>query len=71
MRTLNSSAGHRELLAACDRLLTIQRDINRLPQRVRKWFFSKEGHADSFIVARALQKLLVPKVRTGNRPHEK
>ncbi len=39
-------------------LLATQREIKRMPKAQRDWFFSKPGHADCFLVARALKELL-------------
>lgn len=47
-----------KLLAACDRLLVVAADIRKMPKEQRDWFFSKEGHADCFMVARALKTIL-------------
>lgn len=46
------------LLAACDRLLTTEREVSEMPSEQREWFFSKPGHADCFFVARGLTRLL-------------
>ena len=48
-----------ELLAACDRLLMVEKEVGEMPKEQRDWFFGKEGHRDCFTVARALKKILL------------
>ena len=47
-----------DLIAACDRLLATEAEVKQMPREQRRWFFSKAGHADCFLVARALKEML-------------
>lgn len=47
-----------QLLAACERLLEVEKEVIRLESVHRDWFMSKPGHQDSFDIARALKVLL-------------
>ena len=47
-----------DLLAACDRLLTTEEEIKKMPKAQRRWFFKQNGHLDCFLVARALKEML-------------
>ena len=51
---MNSAA----LIAACDRLLAVEKDVSEMPKEQRDWFIGKEGHRDCFAVARALKAIL-------------
>jgi len=63
-----------KLIAACERLLKTEAEIKEMPSaQQRHWFFSKDGHTDCFVVARALRKFLTstaprPTLRTGAKP---
>lgn len=51
-----SRTRRRELSAACDRLLLMEAEVNAMDDEAsRNWFMSKPGHADCFVVARALK----------------
>ena len=51
----------RSLLAACKRILEVKAAVDEIPAEPRKWFMNKPGHADCFIVAKALKKILEEK----------
>jgi hypothetical protein len=46
------------LIEACNRLLQTQQEVMEMPSDQRDWFLGKPGHADCFVVARAMKDLL-------------
>ena len=49
---------YRKLIEACDRLLSVEKEVSEIPTEQREWFFGKIGHRDCFLVARALIGIL-------------
>lgn len=47
-----------ELLQACERLLKVEKEVLKMDSQSREWFFGKEGHRDTFLVARAMKAIL-------------
>ena len=59
VRILKSIAVRRSLIAACERLLRLEKEVKmEMDQQSRDWFMSKRGHRDAFRVAREFKKLL-------------
>lgn len=55
MTEQNQNEGN--LLAACERLLAVEKEVSEMPPEQRKWFFGKDGHRDCFAVARAARNM--------------
>jgi hypothetical protein len=55
---MEAAMSEQSLIGACDRLLKVEEEVKAMPEEQSKWFMEKPGHADCFVVAKALKELL-------------